>query len=526
MPAIVITALSDPVAIVHIPISLSEVYTTKIYWTIDRSSVESAEFFNITSNRIEMAIFGSLDLITHEWSDISEREKGDILISTSWRVFEISSGDQDEIGNYDSPHLRHVSAPLAKAGISILYQSSYFTDFLLVKESDFEKARNIFTHQGWQIDPSSTPSPRRRSLISPLTPSRPSFPSCSTSPSPARSTSSITPEITVLPSPLACIGFSKSAENKFSERVRKFLVWPERCYAPRPLIDDDDDDLDGTTDGCSLPLPRGRPFISYTKNEDGSSLVTEIEVLKHIFTNDNGEEDGEEYGKSSELIRSDQEELFFQDHEDPQEDEEYHSISDDSTSYHSSDETSHHPPGEETTRRFNGQTFTPPPDTPCPLEYSLPPTPYDRRSFDVSHNINDEANHEHGHDCDDGKSDYSVGEVPIKWLAGKEPSGNSSGNTGGRKRCLQLDLRGVGDFDLADNEEKGAYHLDKSGLVTRFSELLSSSSTNGARNGSRSRPIRMLYSSTFHTANLLVEARDVKRAKRLLERRRRSIEWN
>lgn len=52
----------------------------------------------------------------------------------------------------DSPHLRHVSAPLAEAGISILYQSSYFTDFLLVKSSDFERASAIFRGQGCESD--------------------------------------------------------------------------------------------------------------------------------------------------------------------------------------------------------------------------------------------------------------------------------------------------------------------------------------------------------------------------------------
>ncbi|WVW85011.1 hypothetical protein I302_107047 [Kwoniella bestiolae CBS 10118] len=504
MPAIVITALSDPVAIVHIPISLTERYTTKIYWTIDRSSVESGEFFNITSNRIEMAIFGSLDLITHEWSDITEREKGEILISTSWRVFEISSGDQDEIGNYDSPHLRHVSAPLAKAGISILYQSSYFTDFLLVKESDFEKARNIFTHQGWQIDPSSTPSPRRRSLLSPLTPSQPSFPT-SSSTSPARPSSSsvqLTPEITVLPSPLACIGFSKSAENKFSERVRKFLVWPERCRPSRSQVTYTGD---GTESEISEMVDTeekagGRPFISYTKNEDGSSLVTEIRVLKDMFRND---EDEQEYGKSSVLIRSDGE-LFY--HDQDEEGDGYHSVSDDSMSYHS--DTSHFHSHENPPRGFNGQTFTPPPETPqAEYEYSLPPTPYDKRSFDVFE--------DHTHEHDDSRSDYSVGEIPIKW-SGKDVAGTGHG----RKRCLQLDLRGIGDHDDHNqNEGEGAYHLDKSGLVTRFSDLLTSPSS------TRSRPIRMLYSSTFHTANILVEAGDVKRAKRLLERKRRSVEW-
>ena len=51
------------------------------------------------------------------------------------------------------------------------------------------------------------------------------------------------------------------------------------------------------------------------------------------------------------------------------------------------------------------------------------------------------------------------------------------------------------------------YHMDKSGLVTLFSDLLDKGS------------IRMLYSSTFNTANILVEAGDVHRARRLLQGR-------
>lgn len=92
-------------------------------------------------------------------------------------MFEISSGDMGDTGNYgepsppptqslmaaddaDSPHLRFVSAPLARAGISILYQSSYFTDFLLVKEDDFDRAAIIFASQGCECD-------RQRATASP-----------------------------------------------------------------------------------------------------------------------------------------------------------------------------------------------------------------------------------------------------------------------------------------------------------------------------------------------------------------------
>lgn len=48
----------------------------------------------------------------------------------------------------DSPHLRYVSGPLAREGISILYQSSYFCDYLLCKSEDFDKVATIFVSQG------------------------------------------------------------------------------------------------------------------------------------------------------------------------------------------------------------------------------------------------------------------------------------------------------------------------------------------------------------------------------------------
>ncbi|WWC71054.1 uncharacterized protein I206_105007 [Kwoniella pini CBS 10737] len=499
MTAITITTLSNPVSIIHIPISLIEIYITKIYWTIDKSLEKSFEFFNLTCNQIEMAIFGSLDLINNEWSLISfkEEEKGEkIIISNNWRVFEISSGDQDEIGNFDSPHLRHVSAPLAKAGISILYQSSYFTDFLLVKESDFEKAHSIFANQGWQVDPCAAPSTRRRSLLSPLTPSHSSF-------SPLRPASTPTPEITVLSSPLACIGYSRSAENRFAEKVKKFLVWPERCcpsskHTHHLMYDEDDGTESEISTSLYIEKPRSRPFISYTRNEDGSSLVTEVKALRIIFNDENDDE----YSKASELIRFGGE-LFHENYQEGDENEgDYHSHSEGESIYSVSNNV----------KEFSGQLITPPPErnklisrkekledhNVQHVDYSLPPTPSDRH-FDPFE--------------EDTRSEYSVGEVPIKW-SGKDVSGRSENDGSiGKKRCLQLDLRGFNDWN---EDEGGAYHLDKSGLVTRFSDLLTSSS----------KPIRMLYSSTFHTANILVEARDVKKAKSLLERKRRSVEWN
>lgn len=47
-------ALAEPVAIVHIPVNHSIDYSTRLYWTINRATDESAEFFNITSNQVEV----------------------------------------------------------------------------------------------------------------------------------------------------------------------------------------------------------------------------------------------------------------------------------------------------------------------------------------------------------------------------------------------------------------------------------------------------------------------------------------
>jgi hypothetical protein len=56
----------------------------------------------------------------------------------------------------DSPHLRYVSGPLARAGISILYQSSYFCDYLFCKSEDYEKVATIFVSEGCKYDSHDT----------------------------------------------------------------------------------------------------------------------------------------------------------------------------------------------------------------------------------------------------------------------------------------------------------------------------------------------------------------------------------
>lgn len=106
------SALAEAVAIVHIPVTQSADYSTKLYWTINRATDESAEFFNITSNQVEVshslvadnvelpscqiAIFAPLSMVVDEWC---ERDPH-VRVNAAWRVFEISSGDEGDTANY------------------------------------------------------------------------------------------------------------------------------------------------------------------------------------------------------------------------------------------------------------------------------------------------------------------------------------------------------------------------------------------------------------------------------------------
>lgn len=95
-------ALDDAVAIVHIPVdSHVERHASDIFWTIERATQDSVEFFNITSNCVEMAIFAQTELVHSIWSSLLA-QNGQLRLSSRWRVFEVSSGDCDDLesGNY------------------------------------------------------------------------------------------------------------------------------------------------------------------------------------------------------------------------------------------------------------------------------------------------------------------------------------------------------------------------------------------------------------------------------------------
>lgn len=241
-----------------------------------------------------------------------------------------------------------------------------------------------------------------------------------------------------------------------------------------------DDIQQGDTDS-SRSIPPIRPFLSYTRTEDGSSLLTEITALRSMFEGDEGEV--QSGGELSWSIFADSEDLSNADSDAESES--------DSDSYSDSDpesefELGHHSeldcdelrplapfsvrgPSEDpaaSPRDSITEPRTPPalgtvlphPNRHSPTRHkkslSLPSTP------GLGHMANGEME-----------------EVPIFWSRGEErherrrrSSPRAGGEGGGRgkgkgkvrgKSCMQLDLRGVGDGDGdgEDGDGQGAYHL-------------------------------------------------------------------
>jgi len=95
------SGLTDLVAIVHIPVSHLPNYETRLYWTVLHASRHSDEFFNVTSNRIEIAVFASLALVENQWrEECAFGDRQGVRVSRSWRVFEVGSGDVGDAPNF------------------------------------------------------------------------------------------------------------------------------------------------------------------------------------------------------------------------------------------------------------------------------------------------------------------------------------------------------------------------------------------------------------------------------------------
>jgi uncharacterized protein len=94
-------------------------------WVVDQ------EFFSVTRTKQELSIVCRQDKIP-----------GGVLFEKDWRAFRVE----------DVPEILHsigivasLSKPLAEAGISIFNVSTYETNYILVEDKNFEKAKEVLS---------------------------------------------------------------------------------------------------------------------------------------------------------------------------------------------------------------------------------------------------------------------------------------------------------------------------------------------------------------------------------------------
>ncbi|KAF7332299.1 ACT-7 domain-containing protein [Mycena kentingensis (nom. inval.)] len=220
-------------------------------------------FLSITANLIELSIFveaeNAAPFHAIARADQASRPLDAVQVSDErWAVLQIETHNQlDDTG----ARVSELSAPLAAAGISILYQSSYMSDFIFVKERRLAEVMSLFAIAGFALyaaDPNlltasfapPTASTRERSGSAPL-------PSTSTSRSSSKSTTgrasstgqgkakaaskSATglsvplPDVRVLPAPdLACVGLVDEVADQWALKIVKLISFPDLIPAPAP----------------------------------------------------------------------------------------------------------------------------------------------------------------------------------------------------------------------------------------------------------------------------------------------------
>ncbi|KAJ9122701.1 hypothetical protein QFC24_004130 [Naganishia onofrii] len=137
--------------------------------------LHSPEFFGLVSNDAEVAVYASADMVLKAVDDLcatqQEMEKWIEVTVDVWKVFQVDGegmgGQKGESSSDQRSIIYTVTAVLAKAGISCKYQSSYYADFVLVKNEQFAETTELFQSCGWSVEDSDhTPTSQSSAQVS------------------------------------------------------------------------------------------------------------------------------------------------------------------------------------------------------------------------------------------------------------------------------------------------------------------------------------------------------------------------
>ncbi|KAI0772105.1 hypothetical protein BD413DRAFT_604214 [Trametes elegans] len=172
--SVTISLLPVSLSLVHLPRSRLEHFSQHVLRQI---LLPNPVFLNVTCNEIEVSLFAEYDTLqefhkaarkdarrlrqrerdahadTQSSPKRSRRMRDDWepveVSSERWKVLQIDS-HSDSLDN-SGARVHELSAPLAAAGISILYQSSYMSDFIFVKEGRLAEVMTLLGSAGFDL---------------------------------------------------------------------------------------------------------------------------------------------------------------------------------------------------------------------------------------------------------------------------------------------------------------------------------------------------------------------------------------
>ncbi|RKP04698.1 hypothetical protein THASP1DRAFT_33502 [Thamnocephalis sphaerospora] len=237
-------------------------------------------FFSYTENPSEISIVAEVATVERDFRAVSSCPASQFIIEPDvLRVLEIDAAvGLDNAGQ----RIIDVSAPLARAGISIFYLSTYQTDYVLVKERRLWQVVQTLQEHGFtfaDLDTVEIPAESPSALL----PSAPLFvtnddytvdadgeadrlAALASGGAPTQTADSQAQVMadmrsrcpkTVLSHHLSMVGLNRDHKDAWAMQVLQLLFYPELSKHTRS----------------------GRRFVSYTVTGDGVSLVTDSEVL-------------------------------------------------------------------------------------------------------------------------------------------------------------------------------------------------------------------------------------------------------
>ncbi|KAJ7904767.1 hypothetical protein B0H14DRAFT_3103476 [Mycena olivaceomarginata] len=269
---VTITRLPTALSIVSIPRSRLDALSHPVLRALLQPN---PQFLCITCNALELSLFAEpeslrafdaiaqADQAAASSSNCPQTLESVEISHDRWSVLQIDS-HSDQLDNAGA-RVNELSAPLAAAGISILYQSSYLADFIFVKERRLAEAMGLFAAAGFALyaaDPNLLtallePPPtlsltRERSGSAPLPSSAVSRSNSKSSrkgnsaKSHEKSLSTPTPAATKSKSPanvplrdvrtlapdLACVGLADDAADHWALKIVKLVAFPDLIPLP------------------------------------------------------------------------------------------------------------------------------------------------------------------------------------------------------------------------------------------------------------------------------------------------------